>query len=113
MMDQESRHIRRIIAFGLAAIVAVIALRGALALVIGISRPTGVGYYPFFPFFGFGWTGALSAFFFVFWIGSWMLWGWGCGWGGHYPRRYWRYRDASYNTASEEYTSGEIPKEHH
>ncbi len=111
MMDQESRHIRRIIAFGLAAIVAVIALLGALALVIGISRPTGVGYYPFFPFFGFGWIGALFAFFFVFWIGRWIFWGWGWGWGGHYPRRYWRYRDESYYIIRERYASGEITKD--
>src|SRR5713101_429052 len=106
MMNQEWKHTRRIIAVGLVSIIAVIAVLGALSLLIGISRPTGVGYYPF-RFFGFGWIGAIFAFLFIFWIGRWIFWGW--GW--HSSRRYWGYQDQSYYIIRERYARGEITKD--
>jgi len=87
---------------GIVALIAVIGVSIALSLYF-VPRPSGLFYYPFFPFH-FGWLGAIFLIFIIFWIAKWFFW----PWRGGYP---YRYQHNAESILKERYAKGEITKE--
>ncbi len=99
------RHILRWAFVGLFVVIAVvIALSFVASLVLLALRGPGSGFV-FFPF-GFGWI-FVFLFFLFFWGFRWWG-GWGRGWYGRPP---WRYYDDAHAILRTRYARGEITKD--
>lgn len=104
---------RYMLAWGIAALVAIVAIFATIGLALYyIPRPTGI-VYPYYGFFPFRFFFAIFFIFAIFWFFRWAFWGWrwhyrGGYWGGY---GYWRHRDGAYYILRERYAKGEITKE--
>lgn len=106
MYDQEWRHTRRLIGFGIFALVAALVI-GTLAFLVAMAwRGTSFGSMPFF---GFGWIGFLLVFFLFFGLMRWAFW-WPGRWGYYRGYGYGRENEA-YHSLRERYARGEITKD--
>ena len=110
MSEHEWNRPRHLFAWGIFALLAVIAASVAVSVFLFTARPAPLAsmYYPYpFPFpFPLFFIFGIFAF---FWIARWVIFPWSGGWG--YRGRYWRYQDESYNIIRERYAKGEITKE--
>jgi len=115
-MDNQQLHTHKhFFAWGIVALVSVIAIFATIGLVLFYyppAAPAGVVYY--YPFWGARLFFGLFFVFALFWFLRWAFWGWGwrcrrAYWGGGYG--YWRHRDGSYYILRERYARGEITKE--
>ena len=101
-------HVFRWVMVGVVILIAVWLLASIFFL---FTRPMQATYYPmsyYHPFFfPFGFVFGLIAIFMIFGALRWLLVPWGHG----NRRRYWRYRDESYQILRERYAKGEITKE--
>ena len=93
-------------AWGILAILAIIAIVTTLSFVLFGPRPIPSGYY-YYPFFPFGGFFAIFWIFAIFWVVRWIFF----PWRGKGYRHYWRYGDESYYILRQRYARGEITKE--
>lgn len=110
MSDQESNRIRRIIGWGIIALIAVTGLSVVLSLYFAPWRPGGGFGYPFFFPSHFGWLGGIFIIFIVFLIARWFLWPWRGGRRGEYYSHHQQRPDAA-SIVKERYAKGEITRE--
>ena len=104
---EESRRVRRLIAYGFSGMLILIGVAAVLSV---LFRGPSTQPAPFFPFFrfGFGWVSAIIGIFVFFWIIRWLFW----PWGRRYPDRHWGYgHDEAIYILTQRYAKGEITKE--
>ncbi len=105
MYNPEWRHARRLIGFGILALVAIFVIAMVVFMFVVAPNVAPMGYYPRFPF-GFGWIGAFFLIFLLFGVMRWFFvpWGWA------YRRAYWR-GDEVHSILRERYARGELTRE--
>ncbi len=106
MSDHEFRRPRYFFAWGIIALLVLVAVSVGLSAYFWATRPLAGAVYPFyffpfFPFFGLFWI------FIIFFGLKFLFWPW--RW--HYSRRYWRYGDDAYQILRARYARGEITKD--
>ncbi len=110
MYNQEWRRTRRLIGFGVLALLAVFVTAMIVFMFVVGPRVAPTGPYMFFPF-GFGWIGGFFLIFLFFGLFRWFLFPWGWHYGYRYGYGNGRYRDESYSILRERYARGEITKD--
>jgi putative membrane protein len=114
--QHEWRPFRHMIAWGVIALIAVVAIFTTIGLLFYYFPPAAPAgaVYPYYGFFGFRILFGFFILFAAFWFLRFVFWG-GWGWGhrrayyGGYG--YWRHHDSSYYILRERYARGEITKD--
>lgn len=101
MNDQERRHARRLISWGIVGLVLLVGVSIVASMIFFIPNSSGAAY-AYLPFH-FPWLGGIFLIFVVFWAARWSFWPWR---GAH-----WHHRDGAVFILKERYAKGEITKE--